>query len=183
MSAPLFKAMTLDQFLTWEDGQALRHEFDGVQAVAMAGGTEAHMAIQVNLAIAVGGRLRGKACRFANSDFKIEVMGRIRYPDGFVYCSPFQPGRTMISDPVVVFEVLSDQTSGVDVITKNEEYANTPSIRRYVILAQDRRGGTMFERVGDDWVGHILAADSTLHMPEIDVALPLAELYEGVEFA
>jgi hypothetical protein len=31
-------------------------------------------------------------------------------------------------------------------------------------------------------VGHLLAADSILLMPEIGVELPLAELHEGIEF-
>ena len=43
---------------------------------------------QRNLAISIGGRLRGKPCQFYGSDLKIEVAGRIRYPDGFVVCSP-----------------------------------------------------------------------------------------------
>ena len=41
----------------------------------------------------------------------------------------------------------------------------------------------MFERVGGDWVGHILAADAVLVMPEIGVEVPLAEFYRGIEFA
>ena len=32
-------AWTLEEFLDWERGQELRHEFDGVQPVAMTGGT------------------------------------------------------------------------------------------------------------------------------------------------
>ena len=43
--------------------------------------------------------------------------------------------------------------------------------------------GTMFERVGDDWVGHLLAADTVLGMPEIGIEVTLAELYEGVDFS
>ena len=40
----------------------------------------------------------------------------------------------------------------------------------------------MFERVGDDWVGHLLNADAVLRMPEIGVEVALSALYEGVEF-
>jgi Uma2 family endonuclease len=81
----------------------------------------------------------------------------------------------------VIFEVLSESTARTDLITKNHEYEATPSVRRYVILEQDTPGGTMFERVGDDWVGHLLAADTMLRMPEIGLEIPLAELYEGVD--
>ncbi len=40
----------------------------------------------------------------------------------------------------------------------------------------------MFERIGDDWVGHLLAAGAVLKMPEIGIELPLAELHEGSAF-
>jgi hypothetical protein len=63
---------------------------------------------------------------------------------------------------------------------KNREYRGTPSIRRYVILEQDFIGATMFERTGDDWVGHVLGAEAVLDMPEIGIAVPLVELYEGI---
>ena len=39
----------------------------------------------------------------------------------------------------------------------------------------------MFERAGDDWIGHALAADAVVRMPEIGVELPLAELYDGFD--
>jgi hypothetical protein len=54
-------------------------------------------------------------------------------------------------------------------------------VRRYIVLAQDEMSGTMFERIGTDWVGHLLHANSILRMPEIDIELSLAELYEGVD--
>jgi Uma2 family endonuclease len=183
MNAPMRTPMTLESFLAWEDRQPLRHEFDGVRAIAMTGGTAAHALIQINLAIAVGGRLRGKPCRFMGNDLKIRVAGRIRYPDGFVYCGPFQAGTKVIDEPVVIFEVLSESTSSTDLITKNVEYAATPSVRRYVVLAQDAIGGTMFERDGDDWTGRLLSADSLLRMPEIGIEVPITELYEGVAFS
>jgi Uma2 family endonuclease len=183
MNAPMRKPVTLETFLAWEDRQPLRYEFDGVPTIAMTGGTEAHALIQVNLAIAVGGRLRGKPCRFVGSDLNIQVDGRIRYPDGFVYCGRSQADRRVIDEPVVIFEVLSESISGADLITKNADYAATPSVRRYVVLAQDAVGGTMFERVGDDWTGRLLSADGLLRMPEIGIEVAMAEFHEGVAFA
>ncbi len=183
MNIALRKPMSLAEFLAWEERQPLRYEFDGFQPVAMTGGTEAHASIQRNLVLAVGGRLRGKTCRFYGSDLKIEVAGRIRYPDGFVVCSPIPPQSRVVHDPVVIFEVLSESTSRTDIVTKNHEYAATASIQRYVILAQDEIGGTMFERIGGDWVGHVLGADTLLRMPEIGIEVPIAELYEGMDMA
>jgi Uma2 family endonuclease len=87
---------------------------------------------------------------------------------------------TVVNDPVVVFEVLSPSTASVDHVVKNQEYRDTPSIQRYVMLEQDFVGGIMFARVGDDWLGHVLGSDAVLAMPEIGIELPLAELYEGL---
>ena len=174
--------MSLSEFLAWEERQPLKHEFDGFHPTALAGGTAAHAFIQRNLAIAVGGRLRGMPCQFAGSDLKIEAAGSIRYPDGFVVCSPVPAGSTVIRDPVVILEVLSDGTAQRDLVTKNQEYAARPSVMRYVALSQDKMGGTLFERSGGDWIGHLLAADAVLRMPEIGIDVPIAEFYEGVTF-
>jgi Uma2 family endonuclease len=182
MQLALPKPMTRDEFLAWENRQELRYEFDGFQPVAMAGGTASHAVIQRNLAIAIGGRLRGTPCQFYGSDLKIDTARTFRYPDGFVVCSPVAGQATVVANPVVIFEVLSDTTARTDLVTKNHEYAGIASVRRYVVLAQDEMSGTMFERIGDDWVGHLLDADSVLRMPEIGVEVVLAELYEGVEF-
>jgi Uma2 family endonuclease len=182
MNVALRRSMTLQEFLSWEERQETRFEFDGEQPVAMTGGTRAHAILQRNLAISVGGRLRGKPCSFFGSDLKIEVAGRIRYPDGFVVCSPGVNSSTLVRDPVVIFEVLSNSTASTDRITKNHEYAATPSVQRYIMLEQDRIGAMVFSRAGDDWIGHVLKDDAVLHMPEIGIDVPLSELYEGIDF-
>ncbi len=182
MNVAVRTAMTVAEFLAWEERQEFKHEFDGFRPVAMAGGTAAHARIQRNLAIAVGGRLRGNQREFYGSDLKIEVAGSIRYPDGFVVCTPAPPRSTVVRDPVVIFEVLSEGTTNTDIVTKNREYAATPSVQGYVILSQLAQGGMMFERIAGDWVGHDVAADAVLRMPEIGMEVPLAEFYEGIDF-
>jgi Uma2 family endonuclease len=183
MSVAVSKSMTLAEFLSWEERQPLRYEFDGLRPVAMTGGMRAHAAIQANLAIAIGGRLRGGPCRFYGSDLKIRTGDHhIRYPDGFVACTPGEATSTVVSDPVVIFEVLSPATAAVDRIVEAREYQATPSVQRYVMLEQDRIGATVYARAGDGWTQDILIAESMLALREIGVALPLAELYEDLVF-
>ena len=183
MSLAVSKPMTLAEFLAWEERQPLRYEFDGLRPVAMTGGTRAHATIQANLAIAIGGRLRGGPCRFFGSDLKIRTGDdHIRYPDGFVACTTGESTSTVVSDPVVIFEVLSPATAAVDRIVKAREYQATPSVQRYVMLEQDRIGATVYARAGDGWTHEILIAESMLALSEIGVVLPLAELYEGLAF-
>jgi len=183
MNIALRKPMTFEQFLAWEERQPLRYEFDGVSPRAMTGGTANHAGVQRNLAIAVGGRLRGTPCQFFGSDLKFEVAdGHIRYPDGIVVCAKPQGKASVVHDPVVVFEVLSPSTARIDRFVKAREYQATPSVRRYALIEQDFIGATVYVRAGETWTHELLVAESVLALPEIGLEFPLAELYEGVEF-
>src|SRR5271157_2158554 len=183
MNLAVPRPMSLTQFLAWEERQELRYEFDGTRPIAMVGGTRAHAAIQRNLAFALTGRLRGKPCQFFGSDLKIKAAeNSCRYPDGIVTCTGGDNASTMVSDPVVIFEVLSPSTAANDRIVKAREYQAMPSVQRYVMLEQDRLGATVYARSGDTWTLEILVEDSVIDLPEIGVAVPLAELYEGIAF-
>jgi Uma2 family endonuclease len=162
----------------------LRWEFDGLGPVAMTGVTEAHALIQAALLIAVGRRLDRRPCRIVGSDLKLLTDGRIRYPDAMIICSPVQRDRKVVPDPVVVFEILSPGTASSDMIQKNAEYKATQSIQRYVVLEQTSAAGLAFMRKGDDWVTEVLTGpDAVLHLPEVGIEFPLAELYRDIDFA
>jgi Uma2 family endonuclease len=183
MNLAVRQPMSLAEFLEWEERQPLRYEFDGVSPVAMTGGTFAHAVIQRNLAFALTARLRGKPCQFLGSDLKFQVAdGHIRYPDGMILCSPIDRAATVVHEPVVVFEILSPSTTRTDRLIKAREYQATPSLRRYVMLEQDSIGATVYARAGTSWTHEILVADSLLSLPEVEVDLPLAELYDGLTF-
>ena len=180
MNVALRKPMTIAEFLAWEERQPTKHEFDGFAVVAMTGVTAAHSTIQANLVTALTQRLRGKPCRAHGSDLKLEVAGSIRYPDAFVVCTALGPTDRVVREPVVIFEILSPSTAQLDHGRKNEEYRDTPSVARYVILEQDAMRATVFARESGRWVGTLHSGPAVLEMPELGIALPLAELYEAV---
>lgn len=180
MSNALRKPMTLDEFLAWEECQPLRYEFDGWQPVAMTGGTDTHEAIGGTLRALLQERLRGKPCRVRGPTMKVEVAGRIRYPDAFVYCAPAGPRETVIREPVVVFEVLSPGTSRTDRLEKLREYQATPSIQRYIILEQDSIGAMIFTRHDTIWASSTATAGDVIGLPEIGIELPLSDVYADI---
>jgi Uma2 family endonuclease len=180
MTVALRKPMTLEEFLAWERRQELRYEFDGIQPVAMTGGTVAHSVIATNLVRALEDRLRGSPCRAFRGDLKILVNGRVRYPDAMVTCSEVSHDADIVPDPVVVFEVLSASTATIDRIEKNNDYRVTPSVRHYVMLEQTAAAATIFSRSGDDWTGRLVAGTSALSFPELGIEVPFAEIYRDV---
>jgi Uma2 family endonuclease len=183
MDVALGKPMTVERFLAWEERQPVRYEFDGIQPVAMTGGTAAHAAIQRNLITALTNRSRGNVCQPYGSELKIRVAGHIRYPDAFVVCTEVPPRSTVVDDPVIVFEGLSDSTATDDLVVKNAEYRATTSIKRYVVLPQTKAAAIVFSRKSDDWVADPIAGDeAVLRLPEIQIEIPLAEIYAGLVF-
>lgn len=183
MNVALRKTMSLAQFLAWEERQELRYEFDGFRPVAMTGGTFEHDQITFNLRRELDRRLAGTPCRPCGPNLKVIVAGKVRYPDVLVTCSPVARGATVIDNPVVVFEVVSQDNQRTDRIEKVQEYRATPSIQRYVILEQSFVGATVFTRKSEDWIAITLADGDTLHLPELGIELPLDECYAGLDLA
>jgi hypothetical protein len=71
-----------------------------------------------------------------------------------VVCHPVPPAATIADNPVVVFEVVSERSTSIDLIDKNREYRATPSIARR----------------GPDWLSEIVAGPSAiLQLSEIDI--------------
>jgi len=130
---------TLEEFLDCVPRQDGRFEWDGVQPVAMVGGTAEHSELASRIEEALRARLRGGPCRVFHSDVGLRTAGgtRLRYPDLIVTCSPVARGSLVIPDPVLIIEVLSESTAAVDRGVKRAEYAALPSLARYVRLAQD----------------------------------------------
>ena len=183
MNVALRKPMTVAEFLGWESRQELRFEFDGFQPVAMTGGTIAHDRITFNLHKALDARLAGKPCKSYGPNVKILTPGKVRYPDALVTCTPTDPNAIVADNPVVVFEVVSEDSARTDRVEKLREYQATATIQRYVILEQKSIGAVVFTHRDNDWIATALTEGDTLHMPEIDVEITIDEFYAGLDYS
>lgn len=181
MSAALALAppFTLQDFLDWEPRQEWHYEWDGVQPVAMVGGTARHSELASRVNDVLRAAMRGGPCRVFRSDMRVltERNSRIRYPDLVVTCSPVPPDDQAVPDPVLIIEVLSETTAAADRGIKRIEYAALPSLTRYVMLAYDAPIAVVCDRA--DGFRERQEA-SVLHLPEFGVSLSLAELYAGL---
>jgi Uma2 family endonuclease len=185
MNIALRRSWTQDQFFAWAEAQDIRHEFDGIQPVAMTGGNAGHAIVTRNVNFALRARLRRGPCQPLGPDAGVETINKaVRYPDALVTCSNFALSDYIIPGVVVVFEVLSPTSGRVDRIVKVREYAAVPSIRRYVILESASIGLTVMEREAPDeaWRATVLTKDDTLRMPEIGIEIPVRDIYEDITF-
>jgi Uma2 family endonuclease len=179
-ASPLPVLANVDDFLRWVEAQPERYEFVHGRLVLMAGGSERHNDIQVNLLAALRNRLRGSPCKPNGSDLLIRIDDRTgRFPDASVSCG--REGGHALSAPVVVFEVLSPTTELLDRTDKRRDYQGLPSLRHYVLIAQDVVRVEIYTRSEIGWrfqeFGEI---ESALKLDALDIDLPLAEIYEGL---
>ena len=71
----------------------------------------------------------------------VRVNDRTVYePDALVRCGPPLPGDAIeVSDPVIVVEVVSPSSRGIDRGVKLASYFSLPSVRHYLIVDTDKR--------------------------------------------
>ena len=185
MSVALRKPMTPEQFFRWAEVQDGRYEFDGERPIAMTGGTNNHSLVVVNVISDLRGKLRGKSCRVLSAEGGgvATIDRRIRYPDATVTCSPLRGSDRLIPDPVVVFEVVSGGNARVDRFDKMREYHAVPSIRHYVLIEQTSPVLVCYSRGSKEaWTATSLSIGDTLVLLEIDVEIPVSDVFDGVSF-
>ena len=137
------------------DSPGQKHEFLDGEIYAMAGGTEDHSRLAMEVLRALDDVLSEGPCQTHPSDLRIyvEAVGMATFPDGSVICGPLEhhavsPRHTALN-PRVLVEVTSESSEDYDRTTKLEAYRTIPSLRDYVIVSHRERRITVHHR-GDD---------------------------------
>ena len=182
--------MTVEEYLTFEEESQVKHEYLGGVVYAMSGASNAHNTIEVNLNGMLYNRLRGRPCRPFGSNMKVrlqpQLSGRIYfyYPDAMIACDPTDSaGHGWRERPATLFEIMSPSTRHIDTREKRLAYLQLPSLEAYVRFEQKRPEAIVERRTLEGWkLEKIVGLDGVIHLPTLDIELPLAELYEGETF-
>lgn len=145
------------------------------------------------IATNVGGCLRNllKASGYkvfsGNLKLYIESEDIVTYPDGMIVCgSPkMAKGRNdTIVNPTLIVEVLSKSTENYDLGGKFDIYRELESFQEYLVVDQYRAFVRHYQKIGqDEWKLYIYhKIEDIVELPSLNVKLPLAEIYEKVEF-
>jgi Uma2 family endonuclease len=178
--------VSVGDYLAGEENADVRHEYLGGVIYAMAGGTNDHAAISANAIMALGTRLRGRSCRVFSSDAKVRIElsdhTRFYYPDAQVVCHSNAGTERFQDRPIVVVEVLSESTRRTDLGEKRDAYLSIPSLKVLVLVDSEQIRVLVYRRRADGGfeAEEYAGSDSVVALPEIDAALPLAELYDGL---
>ncbi len=186
-AAPKLDLVSVEEYLAGELVSTIKHEYLGGFVYAMAGARNAHNLVASNVLGSLYARLRGKNCRPYNSDTKIRAkfLNHVRfyYPDASVICQPNPPNDSFQDNPTVLVEVLSKGTRRTDVGEKKDVYLSIPTLAVYILVEQSSPKVLVFRRTEEGFVPEIHEGQgAVVPLPEIETELPLAEIYEAVEF-
>lgn len=178
-------AISVEDYLEGELHSPERHEYIGGVVYAMAGASDDHNIISLNLATALRTHLRGKPCQVYMADVKLRLQiseeDVYYYPDGMVACDPRDTHRYFKQFPKVLIEVLSPETERTDRREKFLSYTQIETLEEYVLISQDRMEVSVFRRA-NKWQPEILQQpEAMLKLNSLAFTLPLNLVYEGVK--
>lgn len=187
-AAPKKTLLSIEDYLAGESRSSIKHEYLGGLVYAMAGASNGHNLIAMNIAGFLFGRLLGRPCRPYNSDTKIRIRQanhtRFYYCDASVICRPNERGSHFQDEPVAIFEVISRSTRRVDEGEKKDAYLSIPSLRLYLLVEQESPTVVAFRRADTEFVHEVYSGlDAILPLPEIGTELLLSEIYDTATFA
>jgi len=178
---PKFSA---EDYLAWEARQTEKHEFVGGEVFAMAGASDAHVTLSLNLASLLRAHLRGTPCRTYIADMKLHVAAADAYfyPDVFVTCSAADALRPQDkAEPVLVAEVLSPTTAAYDRGAKFAAYRSLPSLQEYVLIDPESPGVEVYRRdASNHWVLYPYGPQDAAEFASVGLTLPVAQVFEDV---
>ncbi len=179
--------ISVEDYLAGELIAPIKHEYLSGVVYAMTGARNVHNLIAGNVFGVLHSRLRGQRCRPYNSDTKIRVSlpnhVRFYYSDVSVVCRPNPPGDSFQDEPAVIIEVLSSKTRRIDEGEKKDAYLTIPSLCVYALVEQEMPAAVVFRRTEHGFVREVHEGlEAVIPLGEIETALPLAEIYETVEF-
>jgi Uma2 family endonuclease len=173
----------LDDYFSLEEGSTVRHEFLNGEIFAMAGGTVAHNQIAGNVLGELRAAVKGRPCRVLGSDMRLLTPGGLlTYPDVMVICGPVELARgrqDVVTNPVLLVEVLSDATRAYDLGEKFDLYKAVPALREYLAIDQRTVSVQRFRRDATSWeVTTFDRMDQVVPLSSIDARLALADAYD-----
>jgi Uma2 family endonuclease len=173
-------------FLAWMQETEGRYELAGGRVVMMPGASRVHGRIVRKLVNALSSRLDPRQWEVF-AEFGLDAGPEtLRYPDVVVDRADGADKDYRATAPVLLAEVLSPSTAEIDLGDKAAEYLRIPSLMAYIVLSQDEPKCWVYARVTAEFNPGpevFAGTGATVRIAALQLELPLADIYAGIEMA
>lgn len=185
-AAHRYNFISREEYLEMDASSEERIEYYDGLILAMSGASMTHNIVDRNLVSALHNHLKGKECQVLPSHMRVSNPSQENYlyPDASIVC-----GKPELEDckfdtltnPSVIFEILSPSTKNADKRRKFFFYMQIPSLKEYIMIDSERKNIIISRKQADNsWKFEELNETAiNLFIQTINFQLPLSELYEG----
>lgn len=176
--------ITPEEYLSIERQSIHRHEYRRGLVYAMAGGTDNHDRIALNLLNLINLHLGDSDCRFHSGNVKVNYQDEFfYYPDAFVTCDARdREDRYVKRYPKLIAEVLSPSTQAFDLGEKFEDYQKIESLEEYLLISQEeQRVECRRKTAAGTWETTIYELGDRVILTSVDLEFAITDLYRGLD--
>ncbi|NJM58299.1 MAG: Uma2 family endonuclease [Synechococcales cyanobacterium RU_4_20] len=180
-----------------EQDNSVRHEYRHGFVYAMAGGSDDHDELCLNLIELLRQQVRSQGCAVRSGNVKVNYADAFfYYPDAFVTCDPRdQVDRDVKRYPKFVAEVLSPSTANFDRGEKFADYRQIESLEEYVLIFQDQmrvecwrrsfgaRRSQLQDATQERWESQVYGPGETVVLESVGLVVAIERLYQDVNLA
>jgi Uma2 family endonuclease len=176
MASHVPRRVTVDTFLAFEGEADTRYQLVRGVITAMAPAQLQHGRMVARLARLVGNQLKPPCEPITEAGVKPAQRDDSYWQaDLVVTCQPLDRGQVYLTDPVLIVEVLSPSTEGIDRSFKLRDYIEIPSVQDIVLVSTKAVAIEHWQRAGDRW--QILVPSDILEIPDLGVRIAIDDLY------
>ncbi|MBW4644980.1 MAG: Uma2 family endonuclease [Goleter apudmare HA4340-LM2] len=180
---------TPEEYLELEAKAEYKNEYRDGEIIPMTGGTTNHHKIAGNFYKKFPLIINGQDYEVYIGDVKLSIPhDRIyTYPDVIVIKGqPVYEGteKTIITNPSLIVEVLSNSTKNYDKTDKFKFYRSIPEFQEYIIIDQYSFAVEQFaKQTADQWIfQEYEGEEAILALKTIDFQISLREIYQRINF-
>lgn len=170
--------VSVAEYLEGEKDSHVRHEYIDGQVFAMAGASDRHNRISINLTSKLDDHQGDGPCEVFMADMKVSVGESLfYYPDVVVACDGPAADPYYRKQPRLIIEVSSPGTERIDRSEKLLAHKQVKSLKEYVIVSQHRVHVEVFRRGrGERWEV-LTELDDDLSLESVGLTLKLSQVY------
>jgi Uma2 family endonuclease len=180
---------TPEEYLALEEAAIDKSEYHDGEIIPMTGGTTNHNKLAVNFCRKFPLTIKEQDYEIFINDVRlwIPLTRRYVYPDIMVIeGQPIYQGtnQTVVTNPLVIIEVLSDSTQDYDRGGKFFFYRSIPAFREYILIDQYSYHIEQFAKNSKSkWeLTEYDSEDSVLTLESVEFQMPIRDIYEGIKF-
>ncbi len=177
----LVETIRAEDYLEGEKISLTKHEYVHGRVFALAGTSDTHNRISVNLIVGLDEASRRRGCQLFSADLKLSIFGeRYYYPDLMVTCE-HEENPYIKEKPCLIIEILSRSTASTDRREKVDAYLSLPTLQSYILVESQMRRVEAFSRTPKGWREDHWQGDGVVPFACLGVSLEFGAIYRGLE--